>query len=632
MVKKMVRGGAAKPPRLPGSKAVPGSQRRPSAAMVRAKAAFVERIRLGASVPEALAAAGRTDTTYDNWRERDPEFVAAVDAARAEFKRGKPAVRGTDFEGFCRTFLNQPLHRHQLQWADLLESKAPRDLHPSQTYEAGDPSYILVNTPPEHAKSATLSINYVCYRLCVDPNIRIILCSKTAERAKEFLYAVKTRLTHPAYAKLQEAYGPPGGWREDAEVWAADRIYLGSERDSGEKDPTVQAIGIGGQIYGARSDLIIVDDGIVLSNAHQFEAQLRWLQQEVITRLGPTGKLLVVGTRVDAQDLYRVLRDPDRYPAGVSPWTYLSQPAVLSYGDTPEQWETLWPRAQVGWSPAARAGDDGLFARWDGRNLFRRRGMLNPRTWALAYMQADVEEDSVFNPVRVRACVNGMRRPGLIKPGMPNIRPQGMSGLYVLASMDPAMVGDTGVIVYGVDRQTRQRYVLDVRLKTSATPGWIKNTIQEVTETFAVAEWRIESNAFQSFLTQDAELQSWLASMGVRLSEHVTGRNKWDSGFGVASMAVLFDQALIELPSSREHEPTKQLVEQLVTWSPETKAKTDLVMALWFAEIRAREICAESMLGDGTVRAFMPNRFLSRRRKSQQQVINLADVAAARWG
>ncbi len=600
--------------------------------MVRAKAAFLERIRLGASVPEALAAAGRSETTLENWRASDPEFVADVAAARAQAKKAKPAAKGTDFETFCRDYLKQPLFRHQRQWAALLEGQAPPDLHPSQVYEAGDPSFILVNTPPEHGKTATLSINYVTYRVVTDPNIRIILCSKTAERAKEFLYAVKTRLTHPSFKDMQDAFAPPGGWREDASVWTADRIYLGSERDSGEKDPTIQAIGIGGQIYGARSDLIIIDDGIVLSNAHQFETQLRWLQQEVITRLGPVGRLLVVGTRVDASDLYRVLRDPERYPNGESPWTYLSQPAVLEYNDRPEQWATLWPRAQVPWSAAARQGEDGLYPRWDGPHLSRRRAMLNPRTWALAYMQADVEEDSVFNPVRVRACVNGMRHPGLMRAGAPGHRPHGMQGLYVIASMDPAMVGDTGVIVYGVDRHERKRYILDVRLRTSATPAWIKETIQQITQTFGVAEWRIEANAFQSFLTQDAELQSWLASMGVRLSEHVTGRNKWDSGFGVASMAVLFDQALVELPSTANHEPSRQLIEQLTTWSPETKAKTDLVMALWFAEIRAREICAEAMLGDGSIKAFMPNRFLSKRRSRERTVINLNDLAASRTG
>jgi hypothetical protein len=499
-------------------------------------------------------------------------------------------------------------------------------------FEAGEPNYILVNTPPEHAKTATLSINYPTFRVAKEPNVRIILVSKTAERAKEFLYAIKTRLTHPRFKALQETFGPAGGWREDSTIWSADRIYLGSERDSGEKDPTVQAIGIGGQIYGARADLIIIDDAVVLSNAHQFESHLRWIQQEVITRLGPTGRLLLVGTRVDAADLYSALMDPTRYPDGVSPWTRLTQPAVLEYGAVSDEWVTLWPRATVAWRASELPDKDGMFPRWDGKHLAKRRGILNPRTWALAYMQADVEEDAVFEPAKVRACVNGMRQCGVMRRGQPAVRENGMEGLYVVGSMDPAMVGDTAVIVYGVDRFTKMRYVLDVKLKTAATPAWIRATIKELTDTFGVVEWRIEKNAFQSYLTQDPDVTLWLANNGVRLSEHHTGRNKWDTGFGVASMSVLFDQGLIELPSTHLMEPVKQLVEQLVTWSPETKGKTDLVMALWFAEIRAREICQATQLGDPDHRGFMPNGFLSRRGRSRQQVVNLNDLAAARRG
>jgi len=99
-------------------------------------------------------------------------------------------------------------------------------------------------------------------------------------------------------------------------------------------------------------------------------------------------------------------------------------------------------------------------------------------------------------------------------------------------------------------------------------------------------------------VTQNREIRTFLGNRGCLLKEHYTGKNKWDADFGVASMALLFDgheanKNLIRLPSRSGSEGMKAFIEQLTTWFPETKGKTDLVMALWFAEIRAREICDE---------------------------------------
>lgn len=594
---------------------------------LQAKRELVDLVRLGRKIDAALDEVGRTRSTYDRWRRLDPDFASLMDETRTGIKEGRKGV--PPFPEFCQLYLKQPLFWHQLQWFDMLEGREPRNLHPNQIYEKGDPSYLLVNTPPEHAKTTTISINYCVWRICNDPNVRIILVSKTDKMAQEWLYAIKSRLTHPRFATLQMAFGPPGGWRADADVWTASRVYLG--RDSTEKDPTVQTLGIGGQIYGARADLIVLDDCVVLSNAHQYESQIRWLQQEVLTRLHPTGRLLVVGTRVDSIDLYKALRDPDRYPSGESPWTYLAQPAVLEYADNSKDWLTLWPYNSEPWQGSGeKKNKDGLYPRWDGPHMSRRRGTLAPRTWSMAYQQQDVSEDAVFDPVRVRAAVNGMRHPGRLRPDLPGCS-RGMTGLYVIGSMDPAMVGDTGVIVYGVDRNERKRYVLDARLKTAATPAWIRQIIKELTDLYGIHEWRIEKNAFQQFLTQDPEINDWLANQGVRLSEHHTGRNKWDVGFGVASMAGLFDFNLIELPSSSKSEPVKQLVEQLITWAPETKSKTDMVMALWFAEIRAREVVTMASL-EGGPNSHVDNRFLSRRGRARQVTINLNDLAAQKLG
>ena len=42
-------------------------------------------------------------------------------------------------------------------------------------------------------------------------------------------------------------------------------------------------------------------------------------------------------------DLYKELRNEDRYPGGIVPWSYLAMPALLTVDDDPDKWETLWP-------------------------------------------------------------------------------------------------------------------------------------------------------------------------------------------------------------------------------------------------------------------------------------------------
>jgi hypothetical protein len=110
-----------------------------------------------------------------------------------------------------------------------------------------------------------------------------------------------------------------------------------------------------------------------------------------------------------------------------------------------------------------------------------------------------------------------------------------------------------------------------------------------------VNEWVIEKNAMNLMVTQNRDLRNFLGSHGTHLREHFTGNNKNDVDFGVASMSMLFDGAkdgngLIRLPNRSQNEGVKALVEQLVTWFPQSKAKQDTVMALWFAETKAREL------------------------------------------
>lgn len=562
-------------------------------------------IERGFSITDACRAAQRSRSAYQYYRDNFPEWRDRIDVLLqqrtndlAETRADMPA-----FPDFCREYLDTEMNWHHLQWFDLLENQEPRDLHPRQIYVKGEPDQFLINTPPEHAKSTTLTINYVTYRICQDPNIRILLISRTQDMAKKFLHAIKERLNdNAAYAKLQATFGPPGGFAS-GDTWSQAAIRVNGS-DSGEHAYTVQAVGVGGQIYGTRADLAILDDCVDHTNFQQFPAQISWIQNQVGTRVADAGgQTIVIGTRIESVDLYSELLKPHHYVDGESPWTYLTQPAVLEYADDPKDWVTLWPTtnrppvSQKGRRIAEAAGwpREGCWPMWNGEALRKKRKSMSARNWSMVYMQDQVSDDSVFAMEAVQGCIDRARYPGRLMPGQPGHRVHGMEGLYVVAGLDPAASGFTAMVVIGLDRQSGTRWVLEVVNRRALPPHEMRSEMERLTDRYRINEWRIEKNAYQGSITQDRLIREMLNKRGCLLSPHHTDSTKWDPDFGVASMATLFEgweenRNLIRLPSQTQSEPVRNLIEQLCAWFPETKGLTDTVMALWFAEIRCREM------------------------------------------
>jgi hypothetical protein len=593
----------------------------------------------GMTVEEACKLAGKSIKSYEYYRKSDDAFRSLADRTRLgsiEKNFADTAALGLDFVTWRKRYLKQETFPHQKNLIDVIEGRDPSWLHPSMKYEKGiGDNRILLNIPPNHAKSMTVTVDYVTYKIVNNPNFRVLIVSQTQRLAADFLYAIKQRLTHPMYEELQQAYAAGVGFNTKTASWQATRVTFGDElRESSEKDPNLEAVGIGGQIYGKRADMIIIDDAVTLSNANDFERQIKWLTQDVRSRLNPTGKLVVVGTRVSAVDLYKELRSQDRYPGGLVPWTYLAMPALLETHEDPNKWVTLWPYSDM---PFDGQGEDqkteeGLYPRWNGKHLYAERQAMDASTWALIYQQQDISDDAIFDPVCVKGSIDGMRKAGRLVPGSPG-HPKDLNGFSFVCGLDPAMVGDTAAICYAVDRTSHKRYIVDAIKITRPTPAQIRQLIVDWTNVYAPAEWIVERNAFQSFLTQDEGIRQFLASKGTILREHHTGNNKWDAGFGVASMSTLFGtkQAdgkhhrdnLMHLPSDQT-ENIKALIEQLITWSPTTKGKTDMVMALWFCEIKVRE-----WLNQGIhTTHHMKNPFLSRYEKGKRKVINIDELLA----
>ena len=604
-----------------------------------AKRVILGAVAEGMTIEAACASAGKSGKTYEYYRRTDKVFADKIDRTRLGLKSKNFAevdAHDITYADFCERYMNHKIFPHQQNLVDVIEGRDPSWLHPSMKFEKGlNSNRILINIPPNHAKSMSITVEYVTMKVAQNPNFRVLIVSQTQQLAADFLYAIKQRLTHPQYEAFQQAYAAGVGFNSKSASWQATRVTFGDElRESSEKDPNIEAVGIGGQIYGKRADMIIVDDAVTLKNANEFEKQIRWLTQDVRSRLNPTGKLIVIGTRVASVDLYRELRSEDRYPGGLVPWTYLAMPALLEADEDPDKWVTLWPKSDMPFDGQGEADQDenGLYPRWSGRNLYNERQAMDTSTWALVYQQQDISENAAFDPICVKGSIDGMRKAGRLEPGYPG-HPKDLSGFSIICGMDPAIVGDTAAIAYAVDRNSNKRFILDAIKITSPSPQQIRDIIINWTQLYSPSEWIIEKNAFQAFLTQDEGIKQFLASRGVLLKEHHTGGNKWDAGFGVASMSTLFGtkQAdgkhhrdnLIHLPSDQT-ENVKALIEQLITWTPTTKGKTDLVMALWFCEIRARE-----MLNFGQyANHHLKNPFLSRRETGKRIVVNIDQLLA----
>jgi hypothetical protein len=604
-----------------------------------AKRVILSAIAEGMTVEQAVASAGRSIKSYEYYRRTDPVWKDKVDRTRLGL-RGASFIEQTlddlSFADFRERFLKSQTFPHQQNLIDVIEGRQPSWLHPSMKYEKGMANNrILINIPPNHAKSITVTVDYVTWKIVNNPNFRVLIVSQTQRLAADFLYAIKQRLTHPMYEELQQAYAAGVGFKSKTASWQATRVTFGDElRESSEKDPNLEAVGIGGQIYGKRADMIIIDDAVTLSNANDFERQIKWLTQDVRSRLNPTGKLIVIGTRVAAVDLYRELRNPDRYPGGLVPWTYLAMPAMLETNEDPDKWVTLWPYSDAPFDGQEESDktDEGLYPRWNGRNLYNERQAMDASTWAMVYQQQDISDDAIFDPVCVKGSIDGMRKAGRLVPGNPG-HPKDLNGFSFVCGLDPAMVGDTAAVCYAVDRVSHKRYIVDAIKITRPTPAQIRQLITDWTNVYAPSEWIVERNAFQSFLTQDEGIRQFLASRGTILREHHTGNNKWDAGFGVASMSTLFGTKqqdgkhhrdnLIHMPSDQT-ENIKAMIEQLITWSPTTKGKTDMVMALWFCEIRAREWLNQGIHATHHLK----NPFLSRYERGKRMVVNIDNLLA----
>lgn len=218
---------------------------------------------------------------------------------------------------------------------------------------AGDIDRLLVLMPPGSAKSTYGSRIFPAWWLRHHPASQIIAASHTQELASGFGRDVRNLIAE---------HGDWLGYKLRRDSHAAHRFEtdgLGG----------YFAAGTGGAITGRRADLVLVDDPIRgfadAESAPKREAAWNWYRSELVPRLKPGGRIVMIMTRWHIDDIGgRVLENNDG-------WTCLRLPALAEADD-----------------PLGRAPGQALWPDWENEGaLARKRLSLGERTWMSLYQQ-----------------------------------------------------------------------------------------------------------------------------------------------------------------------------------------------------------------------------------------------------
>lgn len=220
--------------------------------------------------------------------------------------------------------------------------------------ERGECDRLLVMMPPGSAKSTYGSVYFPEYFAGRNPQLSIIAASHTADLAERFGRRVRNGVDDIQFKNLFNV------------TLAADSTAAG--RWGTNQGGEYTAVGVGGSITGRRGDLIVVDDPVRsredADSERVREKTWEWWTNDLLTRLKPGGRIVVIMTRWHEDDLAgRLLeREPQR-------WKVIKLPMIAGDED-----------------PLGREPGERLWKEWftDAMVL---QAQADPRSWISLYQQ-----------------------------------------------------------------------------------------------------------------------------------------------------------------------------------------------------------------------------------------------------
>jgi predicted phage terminase large subunit-like protein len=287
-----------------------------------------------------------------------------VDKRRAREEKARRRMQ-RDFTVYKGFIYPHYLHSPHLQALDELLMQV--SLY-ARTEGAEGVGQAIIEMPPRHGKSVTVSRLFPTWHIGNNPDHRIMMVGYGASLAEKHSRYARNLMKTQQYEAVFAAVDSNGIIYKRVEL-AQDSKSV-QEWDLEGYEGGASALGIGGAATGKGANILIVDDPIKSRAEAESEVYREkvWdsYQDDLLTRLEPGGAVIIIHTRWHADDLIgRLLANEE------SDWTRLRLPALAEEND-----------------PLGREIDEPLWAaRFGFEYLAKVREKRGEYSWASLYQQ-----------------------------------------------------------------------------------------------------------------------------------------------------------------------------------------------------------------------------------------------------
>lgn len=433
--------------------------------------------------------------------------------------------------------------QHHNEWHEFLDA---------------EPRAVLF-APVEHAKTTHVAVGRTLFALGENPNRRLAVISNTAKQAEKILSAIKLNIEENP--RVREVFPGLVPSERPGDPWHSSAITV--KRTTIAKDPSVQALGVGGPLVGSRLDGVVLDDVLDVENTRTIEQMaklLEWFETTLLTRLTDGAFLHVIGTPWNPKDLLHELASRPGFRSRL-------YSAVENPDDPWELWRPIWPE-QFSRERLKAIRDDMMPANFARKYLCRARSLETAR----------FKQEWIDGAIALGAPFRNFPLARLGKPTGEKLPTFTGVDLAIGKKSDSDL---TVIFTIAVDERGR-RIVLDIQSGRWQAPE-ILSRIKATHDRYDSIV-TVEDNGAQNFLLQ------WAMDWGVPVRPFTTGRNKYDERFGVESIAVEMMNGRWVIPSGMKPLPAEVLawIQEMLYYDPEAHTG-DRLMASWFAREAARQ-------------------------------------------